>query len=375
MMNDSQGSLSESTVMSKVQMWVSLPLSARGRAVILGVVGVGVGLLCTEWMSRLWLGEAVPWFIAPMGASAVLLFMLPVSPLAQPWAVVGGNVVSALIGVGVHHVMGASGWSAAVAGAAAVGAMYALRCLHPPGGAVALMAVLGGASVDRLDYGFVLWPVGLNSLIMVLMALAFNNITGRRYPHRAAPAPSPHLTQDRLPSQRLGVTSEDLDAALASFGEVLDIDREDLAEIVTQAHVLAQRRQWGEVQCQDIMSHDVVVVRDTDRVEEAWLLLARHKVKALPVTDAGQRLVGIVSLHDFFMGKAGKTLRGIVAGQRVHQIMSKQVVTARPDQSIADLVSAFSDGGLHHMPVIDAGERVVGMVTQSDLVAALFQSR
>lgn len=162
---------------------------------------------------------------------------------------------------------------------------------------------------------------------------------------------------------------------MASFGEVLDIDREDLAEIVTQAHVLAQRRQWGEVQCQDIMSHDVVVVRDTDRVEEAWLLLARHKVKALPVTDAGQRLVGIVSLHDFFMGKAGKTLRGIVAGQRVHQIMSKQVVTARPDQSIADLVSAFSDGGLHHMPVIDAGERVVGMVTQSDLVAALFQSR
>ena len=86
-------------------------IQAGGRRELwLGGLGVGLGLLCTEWLGRHWLGGTSPWFIAPMGASAVLLFMLPASPLAQPWSVVGGNLVSALIGWLVYCWLGDGGW-------------------------------------------------------------------------------------------------------------------------------------------------------------------------------------------------------------------------------------------------------------------------
>ena len=160
----------------------ALPMGPR--ELWLGSLGIGLGLWLTGWLSRQALGEMDPWLIAPMGASAVLLFLLPASPLAQPWAILGGNLVSALIGVSCAQLLGHSVAVAALAGALAAAAMLALRCLHPPGGAVALTAVLGSPSVQLLGYGFAFWPVGINSAFMLLVALLFNNLSGHRYPHR-----------------------------------------------------------------------------------------------------------------------------------------------------------------------------------------------
>ena len=355
--------------------WLPAPSVPAGRqALVFGVVSAAIGMACTEWVSRHWLNASAPWFIAPMGASAVLLFMLPVSPMAQPWSVIGGNVLSALIGVFVHQWTGNAGWCVALAGALAIAAMCALRCLHPPGGAVALMATLGSSPPHAAGYEFVLMPVGLNSLLLVLMAFLLNNLAGRRYPHRSPASPSfPHQTSDPRPSQRIGVQAQDLDAALASFGELLDIERDDLEEIVLRANTQAQRRQAARVRCEDIMSRDVITIRDTDSVEEVWMRLSRHKVKALPVISHTDELVGIVSLHDFFLSHTDQGLRKLAPGRAVREIMTTPVTTVSPDQPITDLVPAFSDGGLHHMPVINAQRHVVGMVTQSDLVAALFQ--
>lgn len=354
--------------------WGPGALAGGWRAGALGSVGACLGLWATEWLSRHALGGQHPWFIAPMGASAVLLFMVPASPLAQPWAVLGGNVVSAVVGVTLAQQLGDSGAVAALAGALAIAVMHGLRCLHPPGGAVALMAVLGGPAVHQMGLTFVVWPVALNALLMLGLAWSFNRAVGRRYPHHTPAGRPPHDTRDRLPSQRLGVQSDDIDRALASFGEVLDIDRDDLAEILTRAQTLALRRQWGELRCAQIMSRDVVSVPADAPVEAAWARLAHHKVKALPVTDAQQRLVGIVSLHDFFIGPDGLTPARVSPSRPVREIMSARVITARPEQPLADLVPLLSDGGLHHLPVVDAAQRVVGMLTQSDLVAALFRS-
>lgn len=359
-----------------LQSFVPAPQAGGRRELWLGGLGVGLGLLCTEWLGHHWLGVATPWFIAPMGASAVLLFMLPASPLAQPWSVVGGNLVSALVGWQVYRWLGDSGSAAALAAALSVAAMVALRCLHPPGGAVALTAVLGGSAVHRLELAFAFGPVLVNSVCMVVLALLLNNITGRRYPHHGATPP--HRTSDPLPTHRTGVLPSDLDAALASFGEVLDIDRDDLEEIMVRAQLHAQRRHWAGVICEHIMSRDVVSVAPNDSVDEAWRRLAHHKVKALPVTEADGRLVGIVSLHDFFIGQSAPVPQRpplLSTARRVAEIMSRRVITALPHQPVADLVPGFSDGGLHHMPVVDAHDRVVGMVTQSDMVAALFKNR
>ena len=340
------------------------------RDALLGCVGVGLGLLLTEWLSHHWLGGAPLAFLLPMGASAVLLFMLPASPLAQPWSVLGGNVVSALVGVALYRWLGDAAWAAALGGALAVAAMRALRCLHPPGGAMALTAVLGDPGVHHLGWGFVHGPVLVNSVAMLLVALLFHRLTGRRYPHQPSSTAQAHGTQDPPPTHRTGVSAQDLDAALASYGETLDIDRDDLEEILVRAHLHAQRRHWRGVRCEHIMSRDVVSVRDDAPAREAWERLARHRVKALPVLDANSCLAGIVSLHDFFLhhGKPAPT------DALVRDLMTREVIVARPEQAIADLVSGFSDGGLHHLPVVDGQRRVVGMVTQSDLVAALFQT-
>ena len=116
---------------------------------LLGCLGAGLGLCVTEWLSLHTLGTTDPWFLAPMGASAVLLFAVPASPLAQPWSILGGNTVSALVGVSCALLLGHTGLAASAAGALAIAAMFALRCLHPPGGAVAVTAVMGGQAVTH----------------------------------------------------------------------------------------------------------------------------------------------------------------------------------------------------------------------------------
>lgn len=355
--------------------FIPAPLTGSRRDIWLGSLGAGLGLLVTEWISHHALGSSNPWFIAPMGASAVLLFAVPASPLAQPWSVFGGNVTAALVGASCVHFLGHSGPVAALAAALAIAVMFALRCLHPPGGAVALTAVLGGPDVHALGLGFSLWPVAADSLLMLAMALLFNNLAGRRYPHHGSHQSRPHDTRDPLPTQRTGPTRGDLDAALASFGEMLDIDRDDLEDLVIRTQLATRQREWQAVRCRDIMSKDVITVAPTDSVDTAWSLLAHHKVKALPVAHPDGRLAGIVSLHDFFIGQSAPVpnkLPRMSTARRVEEIMTRRVKAAQPDQPIAELVSGFSDGGLHHMPVINELDQIVGMVTQSDLVAALF---
>lgn len=355
---------------------LALVLGAGQREFWLGSLGIGLGLWLTGWLSQQALDGLDPWFVAPMGASAVLLFLLPASPLAQPWSILGGNLVSALIGISCAKLFGHSVPVAALAGALAAAAMLALRCLHPPGGAVALTAVLGSPGIQLLGYGFAFLPVGINSAFMLLVALLFNNLSGHRYPHRGGTGGRPRSTRDPAPSLR-GSLKEDLDLALASFGERLDIDREDLEEIVLRASLQAQNRRWGDMRCQDLMSRDVIRIGPRDALDLAWSRLTSHHIHALPVTDAQGQLLGLLSLNDFVVGQKTSDPRQLPRMSQVHRvedIMNTRVASARPEQPIPELARAFADGGLHHMPVLDAQRRVVGMVTPSDLLAVLFQA-
>ena len=221
--------------------WVPAPLPISRREVWLGAAGVGLGLVLTEWLSHQALDGINPWFIAPMSASAVLAFSVQASPLAQPWPVLGGNLLSALIGVGCQRWLGHGGMVAALAAALAVALMFTLRCPHPPGGAVAVTAVLGGSDIERLGFSFALWPVATNSVIILALALLYHRVLGRRYPHQVAAGP--HHASDPLPGPHNDLTEADLDAALSSFHELLDIDRDDLAEILARAQSHALQRQ------------------------------------------------------------------------------------------------------------------------------------
>jgi CBS-domain-containing membrane protein len=122
--------------------------------------------------------------IGSFGASAVLIYGAVRSPLAQPRNLMGGHVLSAIVGVTAFRLLGAHPWLAAAAAVSvAIVLMHWTRTLHPPGGATALIAVIGGEGVHRLGYLYVLMPAALGAAVMLLVALIVNNIPrNRRYP-------------------------------------------------------------------------------------------------------------------------------------------------------------------------------------------------
>lgn len=218
------------------------PMNVRRRDVALSCLGGALGLVGTEWISRHALGSSSPWFIAPMGASTVLLFGVPSSPLAQPWSIVGGNLVAAIIGVTVAMLVPHQGLAAGLAVGLAMAVMFALRCVHPPSGAVALTAVLGGPAVRQLGFHFVLSPVLINSFALVCLALLVNNLARRPYPHPLhvqPPAERPSKTSLIVP---VSITRNDLHRAMADV-DLLDIDEDDIEEILHRAETRARERQ------------------------------------------------------------------------------------------------------------------------------------
>lgn len=145
---------------------------------LLGIAAVGY------LNDLLFAGSDLLLIIGSFGASAVLLFGAARSPLAQPPNLVGGHVLSALIGVSAYKLLHPWMWlAAAVAVATSIAAMHLTKTLHPPGGATALIAVLGGEKIHNLGYLYVLMPVAAGTLILLLVALLFNNLLKtRRYP-------------------------------------------------------------------------------------------------------------------------------------------------------------------------------------------------
>ena len=356
--------------------------------------GALIGILLTGVVSALTLNSPVTalWLMAPMGASAVLVFGVPASPLAQPWSIVGGNLLAAVIGVACAKLVASPVVAASAAIFFAIVAMFALRCLHPPSGAVALTAVLGGPEVHAAGFGFVFAPVALNTLLLLLAAVVYNNLTGRRYPHaQQSEATHPHQTADGVPTERLGFTANDLQAAMKAYDQVLDISIDDLEKLFHQTEMHAFRRRFGETVCAQIMSKDVIAVEFGTELSDAWELMQAHSIQALPVLNRARHVIGIVTRSDFLrhadlrdLNTVSRRLRAFLRRtahthsdkhEVVGQIMTAPARTAQATTPVVELVPLMADVGHHHVPIVDADQRLVGMVTQTDLVGALYEIR
>ena len=188
------------------------------------------GILGVYFVSETILGaQGAAMIVASMGASAVLLFAVPHSALAQPWNVVGGHVASAIVGVSCAKIIPDLLLAAALSVACAIAAMHYLRCIHPPGGATALTAVIGGPAVHTLGYGFVLQPVLLNALVILGIAIVFNALFDYyRYP--ALPDHShkhPAAGDDHYPP----IAHADLVYALSQIDTLVTVSEDDLLRI------------------------------------------------------------------------------------------------------------------------------------------------
>ena len=159
------------------------------RWMLVSWLGGFLGIFMIERMGRLVdLGDQVSLFlVGSFGATAVLVYGAPKAPFSQPRNVIGGHCLSALVGVSVFLVLGDQAMFACpLAVSLAIVAMQFTGTVHPPGGATALIAVIGGSTVQQLGYWYVLCPVGLGASIMVGVAIVVNNLSGdpeRKYPN------------------------------------------------------------------------------------------------------------------------------------------------------------------------------------------------
>ncbi|HEY9209247.1 MAG TPA: HPP family protein [Acidovorax sp.] len=351
------------------------PVGIDGRERIRVIVGVSLGVLLAASLSRWWALEhaAGPWMVASLGASAILVFGMPSSPLAQPWPVLGGSTLSALVG----GVCAALIPDPAVAGALAVGLamalMVPLRCLHPPGGAMALYVVIAQGNGLQLA----VFPICFNALVLVVVGVAYNSLTGRQYPHS-------QRWREPVGQPLSGhFVASDVDAALTHYNQLLDVSREDLEGLLHLAGRAAFQRTLGDLRCLDIMSTPPLAVEAGVSLKDAWALMRSQQVKALPVVDAHRLVVGIVTVADFMRlanldvhEGLGQRLRTLVMGRTgqpasVGEIMSHPVQVVGEQQHAMDLVPLFSQGGHHHIPVVDTRQQIVGIITQTDLVRTL----
>jgi CBS domain-containing membrane protein len=175
---------------------------------------------------------ALPFLIAPLGATAVLVFAVPASPLAQPWPVFGGNVISAFVGVTVLYFIPVTFMAIAIAVASSILVMSLLRCLHPPSGAVTITTILGGQAIVDAGYLFPVTLVAANSAALLAAGWIFHRFSGHSYPHR----PPPPLS---LP---VGLLRADIDQAVKEAQETFDINPADLESLLLRAEAIAELR-------------------------------------------------------------------------------------------------------------------------------------
>ena len=346
------------------RLFAPLLAGATFRSRLIGCLGILLSIIFTGLISA-WLYDHATHYvflIAPVGASAVLLFIVPSSPMAQPWAIIAGNTISALVGVIVFHTVKEPLLASGLAVALSVLAMSVTRSMHPPGGAIALTAVIGGHTVTEAGFLFPFIPVALDSALVVLFGILFHKALRRPYPH-VAPVINQHQTQDTPTQMRGGPTSADIDAALSEMQESFDITREDLEALLRHIEMQAVMRNNATGRqgpdCGSIMSRHVVSVKADDTDDHARALLLKHNIRSLPVVDDHNVLLGTVGLRELLKGEGA-----------VGTLMTTPPL-AQPQDPALSLLPVLTNGRSHAVIIVDADHHVQGLISQTDLLAAL----
>src|SRR5579863_410524 len=331
--------------------------TTRGR-ILHAFVGAAFGIFFTGFLIRLWSisPSGLPPLVAPIGASAVLLFAVPASPLAQPWAIIGGNTISALSGIFWMKLLGDPVLAAGLAVATAIAMMSLARCLHPPGGAVALTTAIGGHAIVAAGWAFAFYPVAVDCMALVAIGWLYNAATRGNYPHRATSFVAPSAAA-------AGYTLADIESVLAQYDELLDVSTEDLDTLFRQVEGRAYRRLHGVIRCEQIMQREVATVSPDEHVEHAQQLFNAHQLRAAPVVDDEGHVEGMLTA-DMLTARADLAIAAV---------MDLSPCIAPPATPIDELLPLLSGGIYHEAIVVDPKGRLLGLVTQTQLLSALWR--
>ena len=364
------------------------PLTAPASWQELGRAGLGAGLGLALAGLLVWALDSIApgwlFLFAPLGASAVLIFAVPSSPLAQPWNCVVGNTVSALYTLLLLSALPALPQAAlaALAVGGAIMVMLLCRALHPPGGAVALLMVLSAAQLLPLGW-HVLVAIAALTASLVLAGVLYHHLCGRSYlhPHAAAAAPAAVPGTVAQPAGRLALSSEDLQQLLQRFDQSYNLGAEDLGALLAAAEELAITRRLAQIHCGEVMSRQLLTITPEMPLEQVAELFHSHLVKSLPVVDAQGTLVGRVVRSDLFdwlwQSLQQSTWRKLVSlpGRKSRQRLAQSLMQppefcVQESTPLGDLLHELASHQVQFIAVLR--EKVlVGVITRSDVIRTL----
>ncbi|ETA52630.1 HPP family protein [Ponticoccus alexandrii] len=328
------------------------------------------------------------YLVAPFGASSVLLFAVPNSPLAQPWSAIVGNTVAALVGVAVCLLVTDPALRIALAVGLAITATILCRAIHPPAGAVAMTAAMSPDAIAHLGFWFALTPIAVGTISLVLLATVYARLTGRHYPFRQFDDPSSHGTRDRNPMERLGLSEEELTGILERYRQSFNLGVEDLARLIGAAELQAAAQSAGPLTAQDVMSRNLVTVSPETPLGEIADLFRQHRFTSLPVVGTEQTFQGVIfQMHLISQARDdalrldrgfGAAFRRLLDKSREKPVTAADIMSvagprATADTPIGALLPMMAEGDTDAVPVLEYG-KIVGIVTRTDLVVALARS-
>ncbi len=326
--------------------WPEVARAAIGAFLALGLVGLILASV-VDLRTGLYL-------IAPFGASAVLIFAVPNSPLAQPWSAIAGNTVAALVGVVACRITNDPAIAVALAVGGAIAAMMLCGAVHPPGGAVAMTAALSPDTIADIGFRFALTPVAAGTAMLVLVGIVYARATGRHYPMRQGAAPTPVA--------RVGLSGGELEEILRNYRQSLNLGTADLARLIGAAQLQVVGHRSGDLTVADIMSRDLVTVAPDTPLDRVADLFRAHGFTSLPVVE-GDLFKGVIfQIH--------LIRRGGDAPSWAREVMETSLPVAAPDTPVAALLPMMADGVCDAVPVLQDG-RILGIVTRTDLIAAV----
>lgn len=227
------------------------PSSTNHREKWISALGAFLGIAMVYAVSFWYLDQqGALLMVASMGASAVLLFAVPHGAFSQPWPLVAGHLISAFIGISCYRLLGETPFAAPLAVSLSVVAMHYGRCLHPPGGGTALIAVIGSDAVHGMGYQLMFYPIGINLAAILAVAVLYNSpFPWRRYPGYLAARPIASDSRRTTVGSRstvgatreFALTQEDFTAAMQELNSLVGVTPEDLAQIFEYASEHAER--------------------------------------------------------------------------------------------------------------------------------------
>lgn len=280
--------------------------------------------------------------------------------------------------------------AAATAVGGSVLLMLVFRCLHPPAAATSLTPITAGPALTSLGYSFVIVPVAINVFTMLFLAIFINRwVMKRNYPSELPIKKEVNQRHNIVkPTHKIGFSEQDLELALDQSDIFIDMTHSQLSQLLSTVEMNTFQRIKGSICCADIMIRDVISVEFGTEVEDAWQIMQDHHLKAMPVVNNIQRVIGIITWNDFFkcidlntydsfQDKFRRFIRRTPSTnaskpEAVGLIMTSEVISLPDTTHIADLIPLMSVKGIRQIPIVDSERRLSGMVYQANLIAALY---